>query len=221
MIQIQVNVKDTAAPTLAALISSLTGAESADLNAIGGRAASNAAGKYHREFDKAGGWRGKRYLGTGRGDGSSFGADVARGWNHTAADATSATITNDATYYAHKVKGGTITPKRAKALTIPLIPEARGLYASVYQQNTGRRLFTIKGKHALFERIGSITSGSRGRRGAAGGTSIKTSQIRAVYALVKSVTNGPWPGALPPEEMLAVAFTNAWRDGLADIIEDS
>lgn len=221
MIQIQVNVKDAASPTLAALIASLTGAQAADLNAVGGRSASNAAVKYHHEFDKAGGWRGKRYMGTGSGDGSSFGSDVARGWNHTAADSTSTTITNDATYYAYKVKGGTITPKRAKALTIPLIPEARGLYASVYQQNTGRRLFTIKGKHALFERISGITSGARGRRGAPGATSIKTNTIRAVYALVKSITQGPWPGALPPEEMLAVAFTNAWREGLADIIEES
>lgn len=83
MIQIQVNVGDAASPTLAALISSLTGAQAVDLNAVGGRAASNAAVKYHHEFDKAGGWRGKRYMGTGRGDGSSFGADVARGWNYT------------------------------------------------------------------------------------------------------------------------------------------
>ena len=221
MITYRVNLHDDgASEALAELISAMTGAEAAGLNEIGGRAAANAAVTYHREFDAAGGWRGKRYLGPGNGTGSGFGADVARGWNFDAADANGATISNDATYYRFKVTGGTITPKRAKALTIPILPEARGLRASVYVQNTGHKLFTIRGKNALFERIEGVTSGARGRRGQPGATSIKTSGVRAVYALLKSVTMPPWPNALPPEELLAAAYSNAWRDGLADIIEE-
>ena len=220
MISVRVKIDESSSGVLADLISALTGPQATELNEIGGRAASNAAAKYHREFDQAGGWRGKRYLGTSRNDGSSFGSDVARGWSFQDADAKGATISNDATYYAHKVRGGTITPKRAKALTIPIVPEARGLYASVYQQNTGRRLFTIRGKNALFERIASITMGARGRRNAPGATPIRTNKIRAVYALVRSLTQPPWPGALPPDEALAAAFTTAWRQGLADAIDD-
>lgn len=203
------------------IIGALTGPQATELNEQGGRAAVNAAIAYHREFDQAGGWKGPRYLGPGPNGGGDFGADVARGWFFQSADGSGATISNNADHYAFKVTGGTITPKRAKALTIPLIREAKGLYASVYQQNTGHRLFTIKGKNALFERTEGFTTGARGRRGRAGATSIRTSGIRAVYALVASVTMGPWPGAVPDDDLLATAFVEQWREGLADIIEES
>ena len=110
-------------------------------------------------------------------------------------------------------------PKRAKFLTIPLIPEARGIRARVYSQNTGHDLFTIKGKSALFERVGGVTTGTRGRKKQAGAKTIKTSTIRAVYALVRSVTLKPWPGALPAEGVLEYAFLTRYREALAEIIE--
>lgn len=220
MIQIDVNVTSSAGPMLREMIAALTGSQLVELNEQGGRAAVNAAAAYHREYDSAGGWRGKRYMGPSGGDGSGFGAGVARGWSLQSFDRDGAVIGNDADYYAFKVTGGTILPKRAKNLTIPLIPEARGLYASVYAQNTGHRLFTIRGKHALFERLDEITSGARGRRGQAGAAAIRKHPIRAVYALVKSVTMGPWKGALPPEAELSVAFSERFRAGVAEIIEN-
>jgi hypothetical protein len=221
MIALSVNIEDGASPMLREFIGALTGPQMSELTERGGRGAVNAAVKYHREFDQAGGWRGKHYLGPSQNDGASFGADVARGWFFMEADAGGATIANHAEHYAFKVSGGTITPKRAGALTIPLIPEARGLYASVYQQNTGHRLFTIRGKHALFERTDQTVTGSRGRRGRPGASSIKKSGIRPVYALVASVTQGPWPGALPPDEILTDAFREQFSDGLEEIIERS
>ena len=219
MINVTVKVTDGISPMLREFVSALSGAKAAELNEVGGSAAVNAAVSYHREFDKAGGWKGKRYLGPGQNDGSSFGADVARGWHYVGADKRGATIANNATHYAFKVTGGTITPKRAKALTIPLVPEARGFYASAYQQNTGRRLFLSKSKNALLERISGTVTGSRGRKGAPGTTSIGTSGIRAVYALVKSVTMGPWPNAVPPSDMIASPFKAAWLTALEGIIE--
>jgi hypothetical protein len=221
MIQFDVSVTDGLSPMLRELISSLSGPQAEELNEVAGHAAVLAAIRYHREFDQSGGWKGKRYLGPGPNDGSDFGADVARGWHFVAADKDGATIRNEATYYAFKVRGGTITPKRAKALTIPLIREAKGLYASVYQQNTGHRLFTIKGKHALFERMEGSTTGARGRRGRPGTTAIRTSNIRAVYALVASVTMGPWPGAVPDEKLIGNAYAETYLDGLEDIIAKS
>lgn len=221
MIALSVNISDDASPALRAVIGALTGPQRTELHERGGRGAVNVAIKYHREFDQAGGWRGSRYLGPSQNDGSDFGSDVARGWYFLEADQGGATIANHADHYAFKVTGGTIRPKRAKALTIPLISEARGLYASVYQQNTGRRLFTIKGKHALFERMDQTVTGSRGRRGRPGATPIRSSGIRAVYALVSSVTMGPWPGALPPEEMVVGAFREHYADGLEEIIENA
>lgn len=202
MIQINVNVSDGVSPMLQKIIGALTGPQASELSEQGGRAAVNYAIKYHREFDQAGGWKGPRYLGPGPNGGGDFGADVARGWSLQSFTRDGAVISNDASYYAFKVTGGTITPKRAKHLTIPLIQEAKGLYASVYQQNTGNRLFKSKSGKALLESTGKGT-------------------VRAVYALVASVTSRPWPGAVPDEEMIASAFVAQWREGLADIIEES
>lgn len=202
MIEIKVNVTDGASPMLRAVIAALTGKESAELNEQGGIAARNAAIQYHREFDKSGGWRGKRYLGKGPNEGGNFGSDVARGWSLESFNSGGAVIANDATYYSFKVRGGTIVPKRAKALTIPLIQEARGLRASVYEQNTGHQLFLSKSKNALMEKTDD-------------------GKVRSVYALVKSITMGPWPNALPPDELIASAFAGKYREALAELISSS
>lgn len=220
--------KDTASPALRKIMRALGGDVARELNTAAARGAMNAAMKYHREFDRAGGWRGKRYLGPSIGEGTGWGAGVARGWAFVKATTKGATIANDADYYAFKVTGGTITAKRVSALTIPLVPEAVGLYASVYQQNTGRRLFTIKGRNALFERTasgGESTTGAGmvGRVRRSDGSSrtgkISRTGVRAVYALLKSVTMAPWPGAVPPDEVLLDAYLTAWRAEMAGIIE--
>jgi hypothetical protein len=221
MIQINVNVTDSISPMLAEVISALSGSEAEDLNEAAGRAAVIAAIRYHREFDQAGAWKGKRYLGPGSNEGTSFGASVAAGWHFMSADKDGATIGNEADNYAFKVTGGTITPKKAKALTIPLVLEAKGFKSAEYQTRSGKRLFTIKGKNALFERIDQVVTGSRGKRGRPGATPIKRSGIRAVYALMKSVTMGPWPGAIPDEEEIQKAFAETYIEGIEDIISRS
>ncbi len=217
MIEIEVNVSGEASAVLRRVIDSLTGPEAAELNEVGGRAAAQAAAKYHREFDQRGGWRG-----TG-GGGSRFGADVAAGWHFLIADRTGALIYNDADHYGHKVRGGTIRAKRVRFLTIPLVPEAKGLRVETYVQNTGHRLFTIPGRHALFERAGGGESVIRRTQGRHQDGSMerlrRKAGIRAVYALVRSVTQPPWPGALPPDQLVTDAFTKAWRGELADRIE--
>lgn len=212
MIRLDVDITDGVSPTLAALIAAMEGSELRELNAVGGRAARNAVVDYHRRFDQSGGWRGKRFA-DAPSTGSSFGADVAAGWQFRTADETGATISNDADHFAFKVRGGTITPKRVSALTLPMIPEARGRRVADYELMFRTKLFQIRGKNALFERVGGQTTGERGtRRRTAGSTQIRTSSIRAVYALVKSVTQGPWKGAMPPEEDIATAFSMAWRN---------
>lgn len=221
MISISVNVTDGVSPMLAEYISCMTGTAAAEINEVAGRYAVNAATKYHREFDRAGGWLGKNYLGPGPDGGGRFGASVAAGWSLLSFDPKGATIANDADYYAFKVSGGTITPKRVSFLTIPRVPEAKGLMAADYVRETGHKLFVIKGMNALFERIEAATSGVRGKRGTAGAAPIKTNKIRAVYALVSSVTMPPWQGALPPEDDLAAAFSLGWRETMARKIEAS
>lgn len=99
----------------------------------------------------------------------------------------------------HKIDGGKIVAKRAKALTIPLRPEAHGLRAADYERETSRQLFTIKNRSELYE----------SREGG----------VRAVYALRKSVTHQPWPNALPTPEELAKALTGYMLEGIIDLIE--
>lgn len=220
MIGVHVNVADGASPTLREIISSLTGAEAEELNAIGGRAAAQEAARFHREFDQAGSWRT-----SGRGSGGSrFGADVAQGWAFLTADRSGALIYNDADHYRFKVEGGAIRPKRVRYLTIPIIEEARGLRAETYVQNTGNRLFTIPGRSALFERTNapngeSVTKRTRGRHRDGSVERIRRKGgIRAVYALVRSVTLPPMPEALPPEDDLREAYADAWITALIDNI---
>lgn len=198
MITVQVNVTDNASPALAALISSLTGPQATRLNEQAGLAARNAATKYHREFDQGTGWRGDRYLGPSRPGSGNFGSDVARAWALASFTSDGAVISNDAKFYRQKVEGGTIVPIRANFLTIPLIPEASGIRASVYQENSGKRLFRPKGKNVLMESTGRGT-------------------VRAVYALVRSITQAPWPNALPPAETIAAAYTDQYRTSLMEM----
>lgn len=211
MIRMDVKLSGTGSRILAVLAGTLTPEQLGALNSVGGRAAANDARDYHRDFDRSGGWRGSKYLGPGVESGTSFGAAVAQAWAFSASDEAGATIANDAKYLGFKVTGGTIRPKRAKALTIPLIPEAKGRRAADYQIDFRTRLFQIRGKSALFERIGGSITGSRGRREQAGNTTIRTATIRPVYALAKSVTMKPWAGALPPQGRLVKAFADAWE----------
>lgn len=198
MLKIKVDVTDGASDALKVLIATLDTDQRTGLNESAAKAATTAAKDAMLDFSRAKGWHGKNYMsGPGRKPGE-FGADIADGWNFRSASKDGATIANGAQYYRFKVTGGTITPKRAKALTIPMLPEAVGRTAAKYQTDTGNRLFKIKGKKALFRKDGD--------------------GVKAVYALVSRVTQKPWPNALPPTDELAKAFAETWKDGLDDII---
>lgn len=202
MLRIDVDVENEAQDAVELLGRILSGAEMSSFNEVGGRAANTAAIEYHQEFNESGGWKGNNYLdGPARKTGE-FGQNVALGWNFETADKSGATIANNADYYAFKVTGGTIIPKRVGYLTIPMVPEAVGRRVRDYETTTGHRLFRVLGKKALFEKIEG------------GG-------IRAVYALTKQSVQSPWPNALPDEEGLTEAFINGWVGALADLIEDA
>ena len=217
-------VVDTATPLLLAIAEAFGPASIAEANEAGGRGAVVATGKFHREFDARGGWRGPNSYGSGRSD---FGAEIARGWFSREADASGASIANHAEHYAFKVAGGTIRPKRVSYLTIPLIEEARDRRAKDYEIDFRTKLFTIKGRNALFEKTGagteSVTANTVGKRkggGKKGRVAVEArSTIRPVYALVKSVTQRPWPDAVPPLQLLYDAFVGGideWLDSQLD-----
>jgi len=131
---------------------------------------------YHSAFE----WRGPRWL--PRGASGQFAREVVNGWQQPVIEGDTAVIRNTFGLLAWKVTGGTITPKQAKALTIPLTVPARAKAASQFE--------------GLF-RTGNALSIKLGNR------------IEAQYALTQSVNQKPWPGALPPDEAVAEAANAA------------
>jgi len=120
---------------------------------------------------------------------------VANNWFLQSSNATGATIRNSkSSGFAHKVTGGTIRARRKRSLTIPLVPEAHGLTARTYSE-TISPLFRVK--NCLAQADSSAANG-----------------IKPVFALVKSVTQKPWPNALPPE----ASYVNAFMEGALDSI---
>ena len=99
---------------------------------------------------------------------------------------------------AHKVTGGTIRAKRKKFLTIPVDPKAHGLTAKTFSR-TIAPLFQAKGMLLYADK--------------------KTGDVKAAYALKKSITQRPWPGALPPEASYLDAFIDEALDSLIDSFE--
>ena len=122
---------------------------------------------------------------------------IARKWFLSSSDASGAVISNpdEDGSLRHKITGGTITAKNARALTSPLIPEAHGRRAVDYQSEIAR-LFTIPNKSALFE-------------------AVEGGGVRAVYALCKSVKHAPWPDAIPSSDELINAYGVKLMDVLA------
>lgn len=223
---IKVNLTDRAGPALRAVIAMLTGPEKIELNAIGARAAVNDAALYHREYNAAGGWLNPALPTHGPGrESTGFGARVADSWHVDEATEAGATISNDAPHLGHKVRGGKITAKRVRNLTIPMVPEAHGRSAADYVRDFGRDLFTIPGRNALFEQTvqagsESVLNRTYGKR--QGGQRVQISargKLRAVYLLTPEVNQDPWEGALPGKERLADAYSEGWRNELAARID--
>lgn len=113
-------------------------------------------------------------------------------------DSSSVSFENGMIGLAHKVTGGTIRAKRKKFLTIPVDPKAHGLDAKTFAR-TIAPLFQAKGMLMYVDE--------------------QTADVKAAYALKKSITQRPWPGALPPEASYLDAFVNEALDSLIQSFE--
>jgi hypothetical protein len=158
---------------------------------------------------------------------TNFWNDIAEATGISSISETGAVVTVADDRFRIQLLGGDITPKKAKALTIPLVKEARGLFARSYEQKFGTRLFTIPGRHALFERT------NRGSESLLNQTNVRVrqgkrsltiplaarSEIRPVYALSARVTIDADPTALPPKEKLQSRLQEDADDFLAREIQ--
>lgn len=118
--------------------------------------------------------------------------------------------------------GGTVKPTGGrKFLTIPLIKEAAGLRAAVYEETTGRELFRLPGSKVLVERTADGTQSTlnsekpsmRTRSGYKTFNLGPGMRVRPVYALATQAVIPKDPRALPPAAELAKALqdaANAW-----------
>jgi hypothetical protein len=120
------------------------------------------------------------------------------GWAMRQANSYDVSFQNGTIGLAHKVTGGTIRAKRKKFLTIPVDPKAHGLTAKTFSR-TIAPLFQAKGMLLYDDK--------------------KTGDVKAAYALKKSITQRPWPGALPPEASYLDAFIDEALDSLIDSFE--
>jgi addiction module HigA family antidote len=97
-------------------------------------------------------------------------------------------------------RAGTIRVKRKKFLTIPVDPRAHGLTAKTFSR-TIAPLFAAKGMLMFVDE--------------------QTADVKAAYALKKSITQRPWPGALPPEASYLDAFLDSALDNLLTAFEEA
>jgi hypothetical protein len=120
--------------------------------------------------------------------------EFARSVNIPQLTDTSATISISDPRAQHKHTGGTIRAKRTKMLAIPVTAEAYGRRPSVFEGETGIKLFVLRGENSAA--LAGATEGG----------------VKVFFALKASVTQGPDPkeGILPPEdEIKTVALAKA------------
>jgi hypothetical protein len=152
-----------------------------------GQAVTDYLRRYHANF--ASGWKGSHWMSPSLG----FAGQVVKGWQPPVVSGNRVTVTNTFGLLKHKVTGGTITPIRAQFLTIPLISEAKGKSVAEFKAGSSEPLF--RAGNAICRKLGG--------------------RLQAVYALSKGVTQAPWPGALPPDEAMALVFTTAVNQEIA------
>ena len=146
-----------------------------------GQAVTDYLRRYHANF--ASGWKGSHWMSPSLG----FAGQVVKGWQNPVVSGNRVTVTNTFGLLRWKLTGGTIVPVKAQWLTIPLISEAKG--KSVAEFRAGSSVPLFKAGNAICRKLGN--------------------RLEAVYALSKGVHQSPWPGALPPDDALALVFTTA------------
>lgn len=110
-------------------------------------------------------------------------------------------------YFAQKVFGGPIIPKNAKNLTIPVDPLSRGRTVSVFEYETGIKLFLLKKKGGGLTKLLAGLSASK--------------SLKVFYVLSKGVDQDPDPYALPPRAQFRAAIVEQAQQELARQIKEA
>jgi hypothetical protein len=162
---------------------------------LAGRDTADWLRRYHVRFRQK--WQGSRYMAGPRSN--LFWQQVVAGWQDPVVSGKKVTITNTFGLLKWKTTGGTIVPVRARMLTIPLVPDAKGLSAAEFVAEEGTPLFRVG--NALMRRIGK--------------------RLEGIYALKDSVVQQPWPGALPEQDEIKQVFTDSVRKQIRAIAKQT
>jgi hypothetical protein len=127
-----------------------------------------------------------------------FWSDVREATQNPEINASGATVTIAHLAFAQKLYGGTITAKNGGALTIPIHQLAHGRRVSVFEEETGKKVFQPKGARVLMADFDG--------------------QAIAVYALATSITQRADPRALPPLDELSRGVQETGEKHLARML---
>jgi len=108
---------------------------------------------------------------------------------------TGATITIADPRFVHRIEGGTVTPKRAGSLAIPLTAEAYAMSGKGTLRQVAKDLVLIKTKNGSFLARPSKAKGK--------------SPLRFLFMLLKSVTHKPHPQEMPDKSKLTATAQEA------------
>jgi hypothetical protein len=132
-----------------------------------------------------------------------FWAEVAKATQVTSVEDRQAVVTIGDRRFSLHFHGGTVLPKAARSLTIPIHPEAYGKRAGEVQMATGMKVWIFRPKGRLQAFLARSTGDDR---------------IRLLYVLKSSAHVPADPAALPPREaMEAAALAAAEGQVRADV----
>lgn len=132
---------------------------------------------------------------------TNFWADIGRSIDGPKSDGGRVVVSITDPRIRQKVFGGKIEAKRVTYLTIPLRPEAYDFRATVFEEETGIRLFYSERKGSKF--LAGIMDG----------------RFTAFYLLRRSVIQEPWPESLPSDKEMAEAAARGAEEALILAIE--
>ena len=198
MLRLNLSSRDTASARLAEIAAML--ADPKPLYKDVGRRGATELRKHFTQLDRTQ----PNKLGGKR---THFWLDVRNATGNPELEAKGVSITISRLAFAMKVNGGTVVPREAKSLTIPLHPLAHGRRASVFEDETGYKPFRPKSKNRGFARLLMAEIDDR---------------VIPIYALAKSATIHADPHALPDEPKFRAAILDAAEKHLArKLAEDS
>ena len=140
---------------------------------------------------------------------------VANKTSHQAASDTSVTVTVASAPFVHKITGGTVTPKAAGALTIPLTAEAYAKNGKGTLRESFPGLFVLRTRKGAWLVRSSMENRGQSRAPRVKGQrrerarGVQRERLEFLFRLTKSVTHQPDPRALPAPARITGAIDRA------------